>query len=628
MSTSSPSNSPDENPEDNAAGHVPLKLSDIKRPILWAAIAMVIAIFIRAFALGRFGVIGIDGDDVMRFVQIRDYLNGQSWFDTDQLRLGLAGGTDMHWSRLVDVPLIILTHIFGLFMNQDAALMLASSIWPPLTAIVLIFGIAKGGVYYADISLGAPAQKSGRNAAMAFTLVLLAFFVVQFYRFEPGAIDHHNIQMGLLALAMAGGLDPKGRFKTHFVAGAATALSLAIGTEVYIFAAVICLYMALNWLIRGASAARAAQGFGLGLALTLLLSFFGTIAPSEYLAVKCDSLSLITILAGAAGGFGLAALGRFFSGRELKARFIAAAIVGAICMLAIGTQAPQCFANPLSEIPEDVTRLWLDQVQEAQPIWAVQEGKLGLVPLIMGPPLLALYVLIGRIRKTGGWSPLYLLLGLLASATALSVYQIRFSTFSYVFSLIPLAAWTAALYVAGKAKAEASENGSNIAYIGALALSVPLVWAIPGLVLEMTQAAEGPSAQEQATAQVASCFSDEVMDGLKTLPIGTIASTSNGGAEILFHTDHRSLSGNYHRNIKGISAQIHLASSAPERSSAIMREAGVDYVHFCKASPETDNLVKENEDGLYARLKRGEVPSFLTPALEIEDGNVVIYRVK
>jgi len=94
---------------------------------------MVIAIFIRAFALGRFGVIGIDGDDVMRFVQVRDYLNGQSWFDTNQLRLGLAGGTDMHWSRLVDVPLIILTHIFGLFMNQDAALMLASSIWPPLT---------------------------------------------------------------------------------------------------------------------------------------------------------------------------------------------------------------------------------------------------------------------------------------------------------------------------------------------------------------------------------------------------------------------------------------------------------------------------------------------------------------
>jgi len=97
MSTSSPSNSPDENPEDNAASHVPLKLSDIKRPILWAAIAMVIAIFIRAFALGRFGVIGIDGDDVMRFVQVRDYLNGQSWFDTNQLRLGLAGGTDMHW---------------------------------------------------------------------------------------------------------------------------------------------------------------------------------------------------------------------------------------------------------------------------------------------------------------------------------------------------------------------------------------------------------------------------------------------------------------------------------------------------------------------------------------------------
>ena len=138
MSTSSSPNSPD----DNAPVHVPIKLSDIKHPVLWAALAMLAAIFIRAIVMGKFGEIGTDGDDVMRFVQIRDYLQGQSWFNTDQLRLGFSGaGTDMHWSRLVDVPLVFLTHIFSLFMDQEAALMLASSIWPPLTALVLILSL-------------------------------------------------------------------------------------------------------------------------------------------------------------------------------------------------------------------------------------------------------------------------------------------------------------------------------------------------------------------------------------------------------------------------------------------------------------------------------------------------------
>ena len=626
MSTPSSPNSPDE----NASGHVPIKLSDVKHPVLWAALAMLAAIFIHAIVMGQFGQIGTDGDDVMRFVQIRDYLQGQSWFNTDQLRLGFSGaGTDMHWSRLVDVPLILLTHIFSLFMEQEAALMLASSIWPPLTAVVLIFAITKGSTYYADVSSPASAETraSGHKTAMTFTLVLLAFFVIRYYRFEPGAIDHHNIQTGLLALALAGGLDPKSRFTTHFVAGTAAALSLAIGTEVYIFAAVICAYMALNWLIRGAEAARASEGFGLGLAGMLLLCFFGTLAPSEYMAVKCDSLSLITVLAGGVGGVGLTILGRFFSGRDIKIRIMAAAAIGAVCLLIFSFQAPQCMANPLSELPDDVTRLWLDLIEEAQPIWTLRDGKVEFILLFMGPPLLALYLLVKRLRHIGGWSPLYLLFGLLVSAIGLSIYQIRFNTFSYVFSLIPLAAWVGVIYNSGKAKAQASENGSNIAYIGALALSIPMTWALPVLATELISPNENAAAHDEASEQVAACFSEDVLKGLRALPIGTIASTSNGGARILFDTDHRALSGNYHRNIAGISAQIHLATSAPDQSYDILKTTGSDYLHFCKASPETNNLVKENKDGLYAQLSEGNVPDFLSPALVFEEGNVVIYKV-
>ncbi len=55
--------------------------------------------------------VGGDNDDVMRLVQIRDLLAGQSWFDLTQYRLGLDGGTLMHWSRLIDLPIAVLIRL-------------------------------------------------------------------------------------------------------------------------------------------------------------------------------------------------------------------------------------------------------------------------------------------------------------------------------------------------------------------------------------------------------------------------------------------------------------------------------------------------------------------------------------
>lgn len=67
-------------------------------PTLLAGLAMVTIIFIMSIVKGEFGDLGYDNDDIMRLVQIRDFLGtetskGQSWFDTNQYRLGLPGGT-------------------------------------------------------------------------------------------------------------------------------------------------------------------------------------------------------------------------------------------------------------------------------------------------------------------------------------------------------------------------------------------------------------------------------------------------------------------------------------------------------------------------------------------------------
>src|SRR4051794_12660358 len=43
-----------------------------------------------------------DTDDNMRMMQVRGLLHGQGWFDLRQHRLA---GSNIHWSRLVDLPI-------------------------------------------------------------------------------------------------------------------------------------------------------------------------------------------------------------------------------------------------------------------------------------------------------------------------------------------------------------------------------------------------------------------------------------------------------------------------------------------------------------------------------------------
>ena len=75
-----------------------------------------------------------DPDDVMRLVQVRDLYAGQGWFDVTQHRVDAAnGGVGMHWSRLVDLPLLAVVAMLTPLMGQAGAEMVALIAIPLLT---------------------------------------------------------------------------------------------------------------------------------------------------------------------------------------------------------------------------------------------------------------------------------------------------------------------------------------------------------------------------------------------------------------------------------------------------------------------------------------------------------------
>src|SRR5437868_12898428 len=49
-----------------------------------------------------------DADDNMRLMQVRDLLHGQPWYDLRQHRMNSPAGANIHWSRLVDLPIAAL----------------------------------------------------------------------------------------------------------------------------------------------------------------------------------------------------------------------------------------------------------------------------------------------------------------------------------------------------------------------------------------------------------------------------------------------------------------------------------------------------------------------------------------
>ena len=162
--------------------------SNLQQHLPSIAIAFIIlGIFLRSLLKDSFGLIGPDNDDVMRLVQIKDYLAGQSWFHTDQYRLGVANGTDMHWSRIPDIPIILLTHFFDIFMPQDKALIWAFTLWPPFSALLLIYGCLVGARHWS--------QDKIKDKTKVFTLILLAIYVVAFIRFSPGAVSYTHLTL-------------------------------------------------------------------------------------------------------------------------------------------------------------------------------------------------------------------------------------------------------------------------------------------------------------------------------------------------------------------------------------------------------------------------------------------------
>lgn len=546
-----------------------------------------------------------DTDDNIRFLQVKDWLAGQGWYDLRQYRLDPPKGFDIHWSRLVDLPIAGLMLFFRAFLDQGLADRLACAIAPMIPLLPLMLG------------LGFIARRlAGGNS---WFLAAAAPFAAQMGlgMFVPMRIDHHGWQLALTVTMLAGLIDRKW-LRGGIVAGISSALSIAIGMEMIVYLAAGGALIALRWVFKeGAGRRMLPYALSLTGGSSILFLLFASQANRQ---MVCDALSPIWIAIFAAVGAGMVLLA-LLPLRSWPARLGAGLVVGGAVAAFAFVNWPQCLTGAYQISPE-LQRLWLANIREAKPI-TVQPWSL-IVPLMAIPAagLLGLIWALWDSRRDADRLWAWATVGLMMIfSTALLFWQLRAGPAAQLLA-IPPAAWAAYRLLCAIGAGRPLVRGLallGVTLLAMVAFATPLYPQLNQLWAKVTGEAPKPEKPATRTRKAAinrangRCRTLPALEVLNQLPPATIFTMVDLGPRLIVATHHSAVAGPYHRNGATI-LDMHRAYDGPAedfRPIAAMHHA--TYLLVCPGFPEGTIYQARSPKGFYAGLMRGEVPGWLKP---------------
>ncbi len=538
---------------------------------------------VRYFRLG-------DTDDNMRMMQVRGLLHGQGWYDLRQYRLNPPIGANIHWSRLVDLPIAGLILALRPFLGGPAAERWAVGIAPLLPYLLLLFSLAMTSRRLVD--------------ARAYPLAFLALIFAGSTNgmFMPERIDHHGWQLALLALSVAAIADPE-RVRGGLTLGISSALSLAIGLEMIIYLAVLGAAVVLFW-VADAGERERLRAYALSLAAGTALSFL-IFASYDNRGPVCDALSPVwlsdALLAGALM-YGLALL----SPGDWRKRLGVAAVAGAAIVAFHALTWPHCLQR-LEGVSPEVARLWLSYVKEARPVY--RHGW-RIASLIVALPITGLigWAVLAWIRR-GDREMLRRVLGAAApglTATMLLLWQTRTGPASQMLTLVGCAALVWILVpLAWNARSSPVRVGGAVVFtIIGLGAAVPFVL---GFIPQPK-----PSKYEVAIGKANSlCGSLWGMKPVALQPKGVVFTFVDMGPRLITVTHHDAIIGPYHRNGEQIADVMKAFRGDADQAHRLIAKYHSNYVLTCPKSSTTTIFMSETPKGFYGQLEAGRVPDWL-----------------
>lgn len=542
----------------------------------------------------------VDNDDAMRVLQVRDWIMGQAWFDVSQHRLNPPQGGDMHWSRIGDLPLAVLMAPLSALFGMEMGTKYAAFATPVLLGLAYVWvGVRT------SLSLG------GKYAFLP-AIIVLASAPAAFSYFLPGRVDHHGIQMMLIAGAIWG-LISDGP-KAAALAGLAIATGICIGLEALPLQIVLIGWVAARWGLRGVEVKSETFGFGLGFALGLGTLFVATVPFANWALPVNDAVGRGYVVLGCLGGLLLSGTAYFTSRFTLMGRGGMLALI-AVFVLSFIVFFPEIIVPPYGKVDPLLTRLWLDNVNETAPLFS---AKLSRLLAFAGFPFLAALCALVAITLTKGrerdaW--ILAALAVLVAAALAILWQTRVAGLATAVSGI----------IAAAAIGRAVERFDWRIIVGLAVIVNPILPSIIGIrIAKLFET----TTNTYATGGGQDCFTQSSFAALARVPAGLVIAPIDMGARIMLTTHHQVLAAPYHRNNRGNLGAYKTFLLPHMMAKAHAAQFGAKYIAVCRRSAEVGNLATESPKGLMADLKVGRIPDWLIPLPTPTGSDILAYQIK
>ncbi len=534
---------------------------------------------------------GWDPDDQLRLVQLRDFLGGQSWFDTTQYRMNPPHGAPMHWSRLIELPLAAIILLLKPFFGQAVAESVAGTIIP-------LAGLGLTAYFLGQLT----AKMAGREAGLVASGIALLSPIL-LIQFRPMRIDHHGWQIVMASIALSATFWDD-RKRGGLAIGIALAIWQHISMEGATIAAAFFILLGWRWIFEKAQGLRllwSIISFAVGsLALLMLTQSRGMFAPTH-----CDTISPPHIAAiGFAAIVMVPAILARLSDRRL--RFAAAAFAGIGAAIILLLLAPMCSKGAFGNLDPLVREYWYININEGLPVW--HQDKEAIVGLMAAPfcGLFALFLIRGeskaKNRAQFGALAFFLIYGLVVSALVFRTVSIA------TIMAVPV---TAILIVTLFQKYRKSQRPLH--RVGLVAAMILL--ALPGglaiRVMDMFSAQTAKAAPDANV--VAGCEGVESVAALETIKGAHFLAPFDMGPTILMATHQRVLASSHHRNEMAMHDHIRIFISPPDEARKLLHKRGITHIAACMNEAELKSYAKRNPDGLWAMLASGQTPFYIAP---------------
>jgi len=550
-----------------------------------------------------------DTDDNLRLAEVKAWLGGQGWFDLRQYKLAPPNGLNVHWSRIVDLPIAGLILVFRPFVGEFTAERIACAVAPMLALAPALWALI----------LTVRRIVHPRAYPLAFAVLMCAQTTL--FMWMPLRIDHHGWQLAMLLLVIAGVADPNGR-RGGATAGLATAVSFGIGLELIPLMAVAGASFALRWALDAGEAGRMrayAVTLGGGCAVA-----FGGFASYDNRHLVCDVLSpvyLSTLLLTSALLVGAS----YVRVESRAARFALLAGMGAIVAGFFGASFPQCLGRP-EQISPELDKFWFSNIREVKPLYtkpwrdALQTAWLPLIGTI------GALVAFARARGTAA-APAWATIALLSLlSTAGLGWQSRFGPQAQLMGVFGATALSWMMLP------RLLDSGSFLIRVGGTLLAF---FALSGQLAQFVAMIPKPAKEirkekttAQSTAKPRRCTTLPALAQLDRLPAATMLTFVDMGPRLITTTRHSAIAGPYHRNGDAILDVYHaFQATSPDVARAIMKRRGATMVLLCPGMAESTIYKARAPQGFYVQLTDGKIPGWLEPVALPDNSPFKLWKI-